>query len=54
MGGFYMDFKEVLMLTSKTPISHAVVNVTDACNLRCKYCFTHPNPSTIDLDTLKN
>lgn len=34
-------------------IHSAVINVTDACNLRCKYCFTQPNPRTMSLDTAK-
>lgn len=33
------------------PIKSMVLNVTDACNLRCRYCFTSPNPSVMDFDT---
>ena len=29
----------------------AIINITDECNLRCKYCFTHPNPTVMKLDT---
>ena len=29
----------------------AVMNITDECNLRCKYCFTHPHPTVMSLET---
>lgn len=37
-------------LTKNLPVD-AIINITDECNLRCKYCFTHPNPSIMKLDT---
>lgn len=32
------------------PLRGLVLNVTDACNCKCRYCFTQPNPKTMDLD----
>lgn len=34
-------------------IKHMVVNLTNECNLRCKYCFTEHNPKRMTLDVLK-
>ena len=34
-------------------LSNIVLNITDRCNLRCKYCFTNPNPRVITLDKAK-
>ncbi len=34
-------------------IKHMVINLTNECNLRCKYCFTEHNPKRMKLDTLK-
>lgn len=36
-----------------TNIGGYVVNITDNCNLKCKYCFSHANKKVISLDTLK-
>lgn len=44
---------EYVALRKKHPISHAVVNITDNCNLRCKYCFTNRNNSVITDDILE-
>ena len=44
-----MDYNTVLTCP---PIS-AIINVTDECNLRCKYCFTHPHPQHMKLETGK-
>lgn len=38
--------------TGFAPIS-AVVNITDQCNLRCKYCFVNHNPSRMTLETAR-
>ena len=38
-----MTLDEYRELRKKTPIMSAIVNTTDACNLRCKYCFTAQN-----------
>lgn len=37
-------------LLNKTPLQGAVINVTDNCNLNCRYCFTEQNPKTMELD----
>ena len=37
----------------KYPTS-AVLNVTDNCNLQCKYCFTEQHPHYMTLDTAKD
>lgn len=34
-------------------LSHALLNLTDECNLRCKYCFTSHNPKRMTLETAK-
>lgn len=36
---------------NKVKLQSMVLNVTDSCNLKCKYCFTEPNPSHMSLDT---
>jgi uncharacterized protein len=33
------------------PLSGMIINVTDACNLKCRYCFTKENPAYMELDT---
>jgi molybdenum cofactor biosynthesis enzyme MoaA len=43
-----MDYPERLSIH---PLRGMVLNVTDACNCRCRYCFTSPNPRVMDLDT---
>lgn len=35
-------------------ITSAFINVTNACNLACKYCFVHQNPQYMDLQTGKD
>ena len=35
------------------PLLAIMANVTDDCNLRCKYCFTSRNPRNASLDTFK-
>ena len=44
-----MKYPEELL--NKTPLQGIVINVTDDCNLKCKYCFTEQNPRIMDLDT---
>lgn len=34
-------------------IKHICFNLTNQCNCRCKYCFTHWNPKRMELDTFK-
>lgn len=34
-------------------IQHYNINLTDECNLRCYYCFTHHNPAKMSLETAK-
>lgn len=36
---------------SKHQLTGLVLNVTDACNLGCRYCFTDPNPRKMSVDT---
>lgn len=31
----------------------AILNITDACNMRCKYCFVEHNPHTMNYETAK-
>lgn len=38
---------------ARTAIRNAVINVTNACNLRCPYCFTEANNRVIDMETMK-
>lgn len=48
-----MTMEDYKKFREKTPIGSAVINLTDECNLRCKYCFTHPNPRKMTLPTLQ-
>lgn len=34
---------------NQQPLQILVLNVTDACNCCCRYCFTHPNPTKMSL-----
>jgi sulfatase maturation enzyme AslB (radical SAM superfamily) len=36
----------------KYPI-HMTLNVTDACNMRCRYCFAEKHPHIMSLETAK-
>lgn len=42
-----MDNKKLYQL------NNIVLNVTDRCNLKCKYCFTNPNPRVLTLPKAK-
>ena len=35
-------------------LTNACLNLTDACNLQCKYCFVTQQPHYMDLDTAKD
>lgn len=35
-------------------ITSAFLNLTNACNLACRYCFVHQNPTYISLETAKD
>lgn len=37
----------------RTYPANLIMNITDDCNLGCKYCFTTPNPRYISLDTMR-
>lgn len=41
-------------LSEEFTICSYIINLTDECNLGCKYCFTHPNPRKISLQTMKD
>ncbi len=50
-----MDFKDFnydTMVNYKN-IRHICFNLTNQCNCRCIYCFTHHNPRRMSLDTFK-
>lgn len=34
-------------------MSHILLNLTDNCNLKCRYCFTHQHPRDMTLDIAK-
>lgn len=51
--GGNMTEQEYKELRAKMPIYSAVINVTDACCLKCPYCFTSQNGRKIDLGTMK-
>lgn len=51
--GDTLSLDEYLEMRQKTPISSCTINLTDDCNFRCKYCFTHHNPRKISLETMK-
>ena len=36
------------------PITSAMLVLTHACNLRCRYCFVHKEPETMTLNTAKD
>lgn len=39
---------------NKVPITNAIVNLTDQCNLRCPYCFTCHSSRRGSLEVLKD
>lgn len=43
-----MNYKKEI--EEKPPI-YAIINITNQCNLRCDYCFVHPNPNNMSLST---
>lgn len=47
------SLEEYRKYRSKVGIQHAIVNLTDQCNLRCPYCFTCHNERKASLDVLK-
>ena len=47
-----MNFEFKYPEFAKYPIS-AIVNVTDDCNLACRYCFVEQHPHYMTLDTAK-
>lgn len=49
----HFTHEEYLELRKAYGITNLIINTTDACNLRCKYCFTEPNPAIMDLETGK-
>jgi uncharacterized protein len=49
-GGKILEKINYEIIKQNPPIT-AVMNITDDCNLRCKYCFTHPHPTTMSLET---
>lgn len=49
-----MTIKEYLHAFTPYAIGHALLNVTDGCNLRCRYCFTNHNPRRMKLQTAKD
>lgn len=48
-----LDLEVYNKIRSSTPITSAIVNVTDNCNLRCPYCFTAHNTRRSSLEVLK-
>lgn len=51
--GEMMTEQEYRDIINRTPLTNAVINLTDNCNLRCPYCFTEHNTRVMDLGTLK-
>lgn len=49
----YVTDEEYEYAVTSRPIISMVANVTDACNFKCRYCFTHPNPRVMSLETGK-
>ena len=46
-----MNNVEYITYKKERPIQHAVINVTNECNLRCRYCFTQHNPRQMSYET---
>lgn len=49
-----MTLEAYKKLRSENPLQGACLNLTDACNLACSYCFTHPAPRNMSLQTAKD
>ena len=41
-------------MTQNLPITDVCLNVTEECNLACKYCFTEHHPNYMTLDVAKD
>ena len=52
--GDIMTEQEYINIRNNIPLTNAVINLTDNCNLRCPYCFTEHNIRTMDFGTLKS
>lgn len=48
-----MTSEEYKVMKKHIPLLSYIMNVTDACNCACTYCFTEPNPRVMSLDTAK-
>lgn len=48
-----LDLNLYREMRSKVPITSAIVNVTDMCNLRCHYCFTCQNGRISSVEIMK-
>lgn len=50
-GGIFLELINYNEDIKKHPPIDAVINITDACNLNCDYCFNHPSPRHMSLQT---
>lgn len=46
-----LDYDEII---SNVSLNGVCLNLTNACNMRCKYCFTHPNTQVMDFATAQS
>ena len=46
--------KENYMIYTDLPITDVCLNITEECNLACKYCFTEHHPNYMSLKVAKD
>ena len=51
IGGLLLELINYEKDIKQHPPIQAVINITDDCNLKCDYCFSHPSKRHMSLQT---